>query len=235
MKPPPLELPDATDATGIPTSVSSESLASPLADRGILPGVSNIDTVAAETTVQSPDSASDTSTATVFAKAHSTESLSTDNEDSEPATPISPTSPTILKSSTSSLTSSLPASPPQSEPTSPIDGRGKGVRFADDVPTVALDSNTNNTTNTTNPTNPTAPTASPNYPTKKEIFYFLKSLLDTLTAVLNSHPKNQSYFRGDIRFSTLTETLKACHFIEGEHAVELCDSLLSIFVFPPLV
>lgn len=67
------------------------------------------------------------------------------------------------------------------------------------------------------------------YPTTKEIFYFLKALLDTLSAVLNSHPKNQAYFREDISFSTLTETLKACHFIEGVHAVELCDSLLSIF------
>lgn len=68
----------------------------------------------------------------------------------------------------------------------------------------------------------------PNYPTTKEIFYFLKALLDTLAAVLNNHPKNQSYFREEIRFLTLTETLKACHFIEGVHAIELCDSLLSI-------
>lgn len=67
--------------------------------------------------------------------------------------------------------------------------------------------------------------------TTNEIFHFLKTLLDTLSAVLSSNPANQKYFREDIRFSTLSETLKSCRFIEGVHAVALCDSLLSI-LFP---
>lgn len=59
---------------------------------------------------------------------------------------------------------------------------------------------------------------------------FLKTLLHTLSVVLSNNFSNQSYFRDDIHFSTLSETLQACHFIEGQRAVELCDLLLNMAV-----
>lgn len=65
---------------------------------------------------------------------------------------------------------------------------------------------------------------------ESEIFSFLKTLLHTLSIVLTGDATNQAYFRHDIHFSTLSETLQACHFIEGERVVELCDYLLNMGV-----
>eukprot|EP01119_Soliformovum_irregulare_P013684 TRINITY_DN3666_c2_g1_i3.p1 TRINITY_DN3666_c2_g1~~TRINITY_DN3666_c2_g1_i3.p1 ORF type:complete len:2431 (-),score=776.48 TRINITY_DN3666_c2_g1_i3:1776-9068(-) len=72
--------------------------------------------------------------------------------------------------------------------------------------------------------------------TDLEIFGFLKTLLHTLSVVLTNDASNQTYFREHIHFSTLSQTLQACHLIEGTRAVELCDSLLNIAVkgtWPP--
>ncbi len=69
-----------------------------------------------------------------------------------------------------------------------------------------------------------------------DLFTFLKTLLYTLSVVLTGNVANQTYFRDDIHFSTLSETLQSCHFIEGQRAVELCDSLLNMGVkgtWPP--
>src|SRR5678815_3224794 len=66
--------------------------------------------------------------------------------------------------------------------------------------------------------------------TEEEIFSFLKTLLHTLSVVLTSNAVNQAYFRDDIHFSTLSETLQSCHFIEGQRVVELCDCLLNMAV-----
>jgi hypothetical protein len=54
--------------------------------------------------------------------------------------------------------------------------------------------------------------------------------------VLTANAANQNYFREDIHFSTLSETLQSCSFIEGQRTVELCDCLLNIAVkgtWPP--
>lgn len=69
-----------------------------------------------------------------------------------------------------------------------------------------------------------------------ELFNFLKALIHTLSIVLTGNAANQTYFREDIHFSTLSETLQACHFIEGQSAVQLSDSLLNMAVkgtWPP--
>eukprot|EP01114_Cavostelium_apophysatum_P014246 TRINITY_DN3646_c0_g1_i2.p1 TRINITY_DN3646_c0_g1~~TRINITY_DN3646_c0_g1_i2.p1 ORF type:complete len:2996 (+),score=922.89 TRINITY_DN3646_c0_g1_i2:247-9234(+) len=69
-----------------------------------------------------------------------------------------------------------------------------------------------------------------------EVFSFLKTLLLTLGVVLTNNSVNQAYFRDDIHFSSLSDTLKSCYFIEGQRAVELCDSLLNMGVkgtWPP--
>ncbi len=59
-----------------------------------------------------------------------------------------------------------------------------------------------------------------------ELFTFLKTLLYTLSIVLTGNIANQRYFRHDIHFSTLSDTLQSCYFIEGLRTVELCDSLV---------
>ena len=64
-----------------------------------------------------------------------------------------------------------------------------------------------------------------------ELFTFLKTLLYTLSIVLTGNIANQRYFRHDIQFSTLSDTLQSCNFIEGTKTVELCDSLLNMSVF----
>ncbi|EGC29360.1 hypothetical protein DICPUDRAFT_159064 [Dictyostelium purpureum] len=72
--------------------------------------------------------------------------------------------------------------------------------------------------------------------TSNEIFFFLKVLIDTLSAVMKNNPVNQDYFRREIQFSTLSTTLKACRYMEGVYATSLCDSLLNMAVsgsWPP--
>ncbi|KYR01680.1 BEACH domain-containing protein [Tieghemostelium lacteum] len=72
--------------------------------------------------------------------------------------------------------------------------------------------------------------------TNNEIFFFLKVLIDTLSAVMKNNPSNQEYFRKVIQFSTLSNTLKACGYMEGIYSTSLCDSLLNMAVsgsWPP--
>jgi hypothetical protein len=70
----------------------------------------------------------------------------------------------------------------------------------------------------------------------EEAFIFLKTLLNTLSIALTGNYDNQKYFRQEIRFSALSEALHNCHFIEGSHAIDMCDALLDIAVkysWPP--
>ncbi|EGG15238.1 BEACH domain-containing protein [Cavenderia fasciculata] len=67
-----------------------------------------------------------------------------------------------------------------------------------------------------------------------EIFFFLKVLIDTLSAVMKNNPMNQIYFKEHI--PTLSNTLKACGYMEGLYSASLCDSLLNMAVsgsWPP--
>jgi len=93
-------------------------------------------------------------------------------------------------------------------------------------------------------TNPVAPSSSKDSTTtppsmvasSHEIFFFLKVLIDTLSAVMKNNPSNQDYFRREIQFSTLSSTLKACGYMKGVYATSLCDSLLNMAVsgsWPP--
>eukprot|EP01133_Synstelium_polycarpum_P015259 gene15259-18065_t len=66
--------------------------------------------------------------------------------------------------------------------------------------------------------------------TSNEVFFFLKVLIDTLSAVMKNNPTNQTYFREEIQFSTLSNTLKACGYMEGVYSASLCDSLLNMAV-----
>eukprot|EP01132_Coremiostelium_polycephalum_P000959 gene959-1221_t len=72
--------------------------------------------------------------------------------------------------------------------------------------------------------------------TNHEIFFFLKVLIDTLSAVMKNNPANQTYFRKEIQFLTLASTLKACGYMEGVYSTSMCDSLLNMAVagsWPP--
>jgi len=64
---------------------------------------------------------------------------------------------------------------------------------------------------------------------EESIFLFLRVLLHTLAAVLQLNRDNQRYFRDNIHFSTVTETLKVCVFLsDGRRLVDLVDDLITI-------
>jgi hypothetical protein len=70
-----------------------------------------------------------------------------------------------------------------------------------------------------------------------DVFAFLKALLHTLAIALTNNVKNQQYFREEINFGTLTDTLEACREMmgnqntnSGKEILELCECLLNMAV-----